>query len=74
MMKTKFQVISSAKSIGYPGIKITLNPVPIDEQAGDNLSLFDGQSRASIDLYITQPSAADFFQIGRRYSVTFEAE
>lgn len=74
MIKTKFQVISSAVSIGFSGVKVILQPAPIDEQAGENLSLFDGQSKASIELYLTQPSAANFFQVGKRYSVTFEAE
>lgn len=74
MIKTKFQVVSSAVSIGFPGVKVTLLPVPIDEQAGENLSLFDGQSKGTIELYITQPNAATFFQVGKRYRVTFEAE
>lgn len=74
MIKTKFQVISSATSVGFTGVKIILLPVPIDELAGENLSLFDGQAKGSIELYITQASAANFFQLGKRYSVTFEAQ
>lgn len=74
MIKTKFQVVSSAIAVGQQGVRIQLSPVPINEQAGENLSLFDGQAKGLIEIYITQPSAANFFQIGKRYSVSFEAE
>lgn len=71
---TKFQVLSVATSLAFEGARVQLAPVSIQEQGGENISLFKGSPVGTIELFVTTSDGINFFEIGKKYIVSFTPE
>lgn len=72
VVKLQFQVVSVASSIQFEGVRVILQPVPTLTGGAENLSLFKGAPSGSIELLVTTTLGVQFFEIGKRYSVSID--
>ncbi len=73
MLESIVQVTSTSTSIAQEGVRIQLTPIPFGDKDEHGSNLFNTDGNGSISITITLPDAVEFFTVGKRYSVTFDA-
>jgi len=73
MLESVVQVTSSSTSVAQEGVRIQLTPIPFGtEKIGEN-NLFDANGNGSLSIVISLPETVNFFTVGQRYLITFDA-
>ena len=73
MLESVLQVTSTSTSIAQDGVRIQLTPIPFGNDKEGEFNLFNADGSGSISIVVTLPTAAEFFAVGKRYLVTFDA-
>ena len=73
MLESVLQVTSSSTSVAQEGVRIQLTPIPFSSDNENDSNLFNADGGGSISIVVTLSIAADFFTVGKRYLVTFDA-
>lgn len=73
MLESVLQVTSTSTSIAQEGVRIQLTPIPFGNDTQADINLFNADGSGSISIVVTLPTVAEFFTVGKRYLVTFDA-
>lgn len=73
MLEGVLQVTSTSTSIAQEGVRILLTPIPFADEGIGESNLFNADGNGSISLVISLPDVVEFFVVGKRYLVTFDA-
>lgn len=68
-MRAKFYVNTITTYAGYVGVKVELSPVMNDSQ--ENKKFWKATPNGKLELSITHPDAAKYFEVGKEYYLDF---
>jgi hypothetical protein len=69
--RAKFEVISVTQYARFQGVKVEMTPVYSNDESDPNKAFWEATPNGKIEMQISNPSAAQQFEVGKEYYVDF---